>query len=173
MDKLSNLTIPLIMVLILGYGLIKKVNIFDSFIRGAKKGLSSAARLLPTFVALLTAIGMFKASGALDVITSFLAPAATLIGIPKETLPIALLRPVSGSGAIVLFRDVLNNFSADSQLVKIAAVMLSSTETTFYTMAVYFGATHVKHSRFTLISALIGDITVIFLAPLIVKLLFP
>lgn len=172
MDKLSNLIIPLIMVLICGYALIKKVNIFDSFIRGAKNGLSSAARLLPTFVALLTAIGMFKASGALDVITTALAPAASLVGIPKETLPIALLRPVSGSGSIVLFRDLLNNFSADSQLVKIAAVMLSSTETTFYTMAVYFGATQVKRYRFALISALIGDIAVVFLAPLVVNLLF-
>ena len=173
MIKFTDFIIPLFICAVIGLALIKKLNVFEIFINGAQKGLNSAAKLLPTFIILLTAIGMFKASGALDMLIQLLFPVAKLIGLPSELLPIAILRPLSGSGSIALFKNIADANSPDGKIVRIAAVMLSSTETTFYTIAVYFGATKVKRLRFTLIAALIGDIAVIVLSPIIVNLLFP
>jgi spore maturation protein B len=160
------------LVLIIGMGAIKKVGVFDCFIGGARDGLETAVRILPSLIALLTAITMFQASGALDFIVSALAPPLALIGFPKEAAPLALMRPVSGSGALAIVKDLLTRYGADSWIGRTASVMMGSTETTFYTLAVYFGCVHIKDTRYTVKAALLADLSGMLASVYVVKLFF-
>ncbi len=172
MMSAGTLMLPLVIVLIVGFGLIRGVKIFDVFLEGAKEGLEVAVHILPALVALITAVGMFKASGALDLLSFLLEPVGKLIGLPREVLPLALLRPISGSGAMVLFRDILQSCGPDSLAGRVASVMEGSTETTFYTIAVYYGAAKIRDTRHSIPAALSGDIAGYLLSGLAVRLLF-
>lgn len=168
--RLSSIILPAIVAAVFLYGLIKRVDILDAFTEGARENLITAVRLIPTLTLLMLGVGMFRASGALEMITSALAPAARFIGLPPECLPLALLRPVSGSGALTILKDILNNCGPDSFTGRVASVLMGSTETTFYTVAVYFGATRTKKSRHALASALTGDFTALILSAVAVRL---
>lgn len=170
--NLSAIAVPLIISLIFAWGLYKRVNILDTFIEGAGENLKTAVSLLPTLALLMLGVGMFRASGALDALTGLLSRFTDAIGFPRECLPLALLRPVSGSGALAILKNILDENGPDSFAGRVASVLMGSTETTFYTIAVYFGATRVKKSRHALPAALTGDITAFLLSSLLVRLFF-
>ncbi len=172
MDKIGSYAIPVVIVLIIAYALIKKVSVFDAFLKGAAEGIKSTISILPALVALVTAVEMLKASGALDMLTGFLAPLTSTLGIPAEVVPLGLIRPISGSGATAVYRGILESFPVDSQINRMASVMMGSSETTFYTIAVYFGAAGIKKVRHTIPAALSADLTAFFVSAAAVTLLF-
>ena len=168
-EYLSSLAIPAVIFIVALLMLFSKKNYFEYFIEGAKEGLHSALSLLPTLVALMVAIGMLRASGASEILAGALSPITEKLGIPSELLPLLIIRPFSGSGSIALFEDVLSQHGPDSFPGRVASVILGSSETTFYTLSVYFAATKVKKTRYTLPSALCGDIMVCVMSGLAVK----
>lgn len=172
MSFISDLTVPLIICLILVHGMIKGVPVFDTFIDGAKEGIGVSFKILPALVGLMTAIGMFSASGALDVLTYALAPVFSFLHLPKEVLPLAILRPISGSGSMAIFQKLLNDLGPDSMGGRIASVMMGSAETTFYTIAIYFGATSVKDTRHTVVAGLTADVVGFIVSAVAVRFLF-
>lgn len=169
---MTNFIIPCVIAFILLYGLVKGVDVFSVFLDGAKEGLKTSVSILPALIALMTCVGMFKASGGLDVLTSALSPLAGAVGAPKEIIPLALLRPISGSGALAVFEDILKNFGADSQIGRTASVLMGSTETTFYTIAVYYGAAHIQRTRHTVACSLAADVTGFIMSGLLIYLFF-
>ena len=168
---MTDYIIPAIIVFIVVYALIKGVPVFDVFISGAKEGFGTAASVLPALIGLMTAIGMFKASGALAMLTAAIRPLAQMVHIPPEVVPLAIVRPISGSGALAVFQDTLKSYGPDSLIGQVASVMQGSTETTFYTIAVYYGVTKVQRTRHTLASSLVGDVTGFFMSALTVQLI--
>jgi spore maturation protein B len=169
---ISVFVIPLIVVGFPLYGLYKRVPVYESFVEGAKEGFQVAVRIIPYLVAILFAIGMFRASGAMDFMVTALEPMLSVIGFPGEVLPMAIVRPLTGSGSAALVADMINQYGEDSILVKMAAVMFGSTETTFYVIAVYFGAVNVKRTRHALAAGLTADIAAMVIAVWTVTLLF-
>ncbi len=155
--KWTALIIPLVVCVILGYALYKKVDIFSAFATGAKQGMHTTADIFPSLVCLVVCVGMLKSSGALDFIGYLLSPIANLFNIPTEVIPLSIIRPISGSGALAIFEQTLKTHGADSTIGRIASVMQGSTETTFYTIAVYYGACKIKKIRHTLWCALLAD----------------
>ncbi len=154
----SKFIIPLLLVGIPMYALsVRKVKVYEVFVEGAKDGFSIAVRIIPYLVAILVAVGMFRASGALDLLLNFLSPVLVFIGFPPENLPLALMRPLSGSGSLGLLTDLVNQHGADSLTAKIGATMFGSSETTFYVLAVYFGSVSISRSRHALIAGLTAD----------------
>lgn len=164
--------IPLIVVGFPVYGLIKKVPVYESFVEGAKEGFEVAVRIIPYLVAILFAIGMFRASGAMEFLTGLLNPALALVGFPAEVLPMAIVRPLTGSGSAGLVVDMINQYGEDSIFVKMAAVMFGSTETTFYVIAVYFGAINIKKTRHAVPAGLTADFAAMLIAVWTVRLLY-
>ena len=171
MFKFTELLIPIFIGLIVLYGLLHKVNVFDEFIEGAKENLSVGIGILPSLIAMITAIGMFKASGGMEMIASLLKPLTDFLGFPSECLPLAVMRPVSGSGALAVYESILESVHPDSFAGRVASVILGSTETTFYTLAVYYGATKVKNTRHSLVSSLTADLTGFIFSTLTVRLI--
>jgi spore maturation protein B len=169
---LSVFVIPALVVGIPLYGLLKRVPVYESFVEGAKEGFSVAVRIIPYLVAILFAIGMFRASGAMDFLTGALRPVLALIGFPPEVLPMAIIRPLTGSGSAALIPDMIAEHGEDSILVKMAATMFGSSETTFYVIAVYFGAVNVRKTRHALPAGLLSDAAAALLAVYVVRLLF-
>ena len=172
MAAINHFIVPVIIGGIFLYGIYRGVNTFDAFLAGAKEGLSTVVSITPALICLLTAVAMFKASGALDVLSWGLGPLAEGLGLPREVIPLALLRPISGSGAMVLFNDILATYGPDSFIGRVASVMEGSTETTFYTIAVYFGAAKIGKTRYAVPAALCADIAGFLAASWAVKLLF-
>ncbi|MGN0642354.1 MAG: spore maturation protein [Huintestinicola sp.] len=170
--NIGSVIIPLLTLIIIGWGLVKKVDVFSEFTAGAKENLLTAAELIPTLVLLITAVGMFKASGASEILTAICSETAEKLGFPPECLPLALIRPISGSGALAVYESIISEFHPDSFAGRVASVMLGSTETTFYTIAVYYGAVHVKNTRHTVAASLTGDLTGFIVSVLTVNLLF-
>ena len=170
MDFINHFIVPGIIGGIFLFGVARGVTTCDAFLEGAREGLSTAVSITPALICLLTAVAMFKASGALDVLSWGLSPLAQAVGLPGEVIPLALLRPISGSGAMVLFNDLLAVYGPDSFIGRVASVMEGSTETTFYTIAVYYGATHVTRTRHTLPSALSADLAGILMSGVAVRL---
>jgi spore maturation protein B len=158
MQHLTALVIPLIILFILSHGLIKKVAVYEEFIDGAKEGFTTAVRIIPYLVAMLFAIAMFRASGAMEVMIELLAPLLSVLGIPAETLPMALIRPMTGSGSVGVLAELIQTHGEDSIIVKIAATLFGSTETTLYVLAVYFGAVNINKTRYALQAGLIADL---------------
>ncbi len=155
---LTSVLIPLLLAAVTAWGLGKRVDIYTALTDGAAEGLRVLLRIFPNLVALLTAVYMFRASGALDFLTTALAPVLTAIGIPPETTPLLLIRPLSGSGALAAGSELMEVYGPDSTIGRTAAVMLGCTETTFYTIAVYFGAAGIKKIRYTIPAALTADL---------------
>lgn len=168
---MSDFVIPFFIALIMIIGLIKRVDIFNEFTAGAAENLKAAFDVLPALIALMTAIGMFKASGALEVISEAISPITRFLGFPEECMPLAIIRPVSGSGALAVFESILNDVSPDSFAGRVASVIIGSTETTFYTIAVYYGITNVKKTRHAIASSLTADFTGFILSSLTVRLI--
>lgn len=168
----TSFVIPCLLAGLAVYALIKKVDIYAALTAGAGDGLTVVIRILPSLVALLTAVHMFRASGAMDALTWALAPVLQKLGIPPETTAILLIRPLSGSGALAAAGELMAHHGPDSYIGRVAAVMLGSTETTFYTVAVYFGAAGIHRSRYTIPAALVADLTGFVAAALTVRLFF-
>jgi len=170
--NLSIYAIPAIFFVILSLGLYKDVKIYEVFVEGAKEGITTVVRIIPSLVGLLVAIGIFRASGALDLLVYAAAPVASLAGIPPEVLPLAFMKPISGSASLALLSDIMKANGPDSFVGRVAATMTGSTETIFYTIAVYFGAVGVKNVRHTLIAALIADLVSVIVSVAICSLVF-
>ena len=154
------------------YGLYKRIPVYESFVEGAKDGFNVAVRIIPYLVAILFAIAMFRASGAMEALTQVLDPVLGLIGFPAELLPMAIIRSLSGSGSAALVVDMINQYGEDSILVKMAAVMYGSSETTFYVIAVYFGAVGIKKTRHAVPAGLLADAAAMIIAVWTVRLLY-
>lgn len=168
----SAFVLPLMLVGFPLYGLIKGVRVYEVFVEGAKEGFSVAVTIIPYLVAILFAIGMFRASGAMDFLIAALDPVLSLIGIPSEVLPMAIIRPLTGSGSAAVVLDMIGQYGEDSIYVKIAATMFGSTETTFYVIAVYFGAVNIRNTRHAVPAGLIADFVGLLASVYVVKLLF-
>jgi spore maturation protein B len=168
----SVFVIPLILVGFPLYGLAKRVPVYETFVEGAKEGFQVAVRIIPYLVAILFAVAMFRASGAMDFLVRILDPVLRPIGFPAEVLPMAIVRRLSGSGSAALLVVMFNRFGEVSFFVKRAAVMFGSTETTFYVIAVYFGAVGIKKSRHAVAAGLTADISAMIIAVWLVRLLY-
>ena len=172
MQMLLDLLVPGIIAGVSCYGMAKGVDVYDALLQGAAKGLEILWRILPALVTLLTVVAMLRASGALDLATQWLAPLLGVLGIPPETMGLMLVRPISGSAALGVGSEIITTYGPDSQIGRTAAVMLGSTETTFYTIAVYFGAAGIKKSRYAVPAALCADLAGFFFGALTVRILF-
>lgn len=169
--KFGVFVIPAVLLGIVVFGLIKKVNIYDAFLEGAKEGAVTTFQIMPAIIAILTAIGMLKASGALTMLVQLFEPVCRLIGFPAELTPLAIIRPISGSGSLAVLEQVLGDYGPDSFIGRVASVMQGSTETTFYTIAVYFGAAQITRTRYALPCALSADFAGMILSAAAVRLL--
>lgn len=172
METISKWAIPAILLLIPLYGFIKKVKVYEAFTEGAKEGFYTAVRIIPYLVAMLVAIGIFRASGAMDYLTQALNPVTKLIGMPGEVLPMALMRPLSGGGASGIMNDLFTQHGPDSLIGRMSSIMMGSTETTFYVLAVYFGSVAIRKTRHALPAGLIADTVGIITAVIVTNLMF-
>ncbi len=169
---MTDYIIPLILLLASAAALRKKENAYDIMLQGAADGLKLLASILPALIFLLTAVYMLRASGAMEILSDFFSPVFSFFGIPPETAMLVLIRPISGSAALAIGAELMAQYGVDSLIGRTAAVMLGSTETTFYTISVYFGAAGIQKTRYTLPAALFADFTGFFTAALTVRLFF-
>lgn len=164
--------IPIVLLLFLGWGIVRKVKVYEVFVEGAKEGFTTAVRIIPYLVAMLMAIGIFRASGALDLLTSLIGPITSALGMPPETLPMALMRPLSGSGSLGIMTELMKVHGPDSLIGVMASTMYGSSETTFYVLAVYFGSVGIKNTRHAVPVGIIADVVGMLTAVWVVNLLF-
>ena len=157
LNLISLWALPVILIVVLTFGLVKKVCIYEVFTDGAKDGFKIAVKIIPYLVAIIVGISMFRASGAIEMMVNLLQPLLTRFNIPADTIPLMIVRSLSGSGALGVFSDIANSAGADAYSTKLAAVMLGSSETTFYVLAVYFGAVGITKIRYALIIGLLAD----------------
>ncbi len=172
MDKISAWAVPCVILAIVLFGFLRKVPVFDAFVSGAKEGLRSSAAILPSLVGLIMAVSMLSASGALDLLSSFLAPVARALGLPPQVMPLVLIKPVSGSGSTAVLTQIFKDYGPDSFVGRVASVVSGSTETTFYAVAVYYGAVGIRRTRHTVPAALAADLTACVVSALTVRLFF-
>jgi spore maturation protein B len=158
LDAISRWAIPVMLVGIPLVGMFRKVKVYDVFVEGAKEGFDVAVKIIPFLVGILVAIGMFRGSGAMDLLTSALRPLMAATGFPAELVPLAILRTLTGSGSLAFTTDLIKVHGPDSLMGRMAATMYGSSETTFYVLAVYFGAVNIKRTRHAVPAALIGDV---------------
>ncbi|MBE6066280.1 spore maturation protein [Clostridium sp. BSD9I1] len=170
--NLGNFLIPGIIGLIVTYGVIKKVEVYNCFVEGAKDGLKICLRIFPYLLAMILAVSVLREAKILDFITQISNPLLKYVGIPGEILPLLLIKPLSGSGALGVFTDVLTTYGPDSFVGRVASTIMGSTETIFYTVTIYFGAVGVKKIRHTLWAAILADLTAAIMAVVTVKLFF-
>ena len=163
---------PAFACVIVVFGLIKRVPVFDIFLKGAKEGMQILYSIAPTIIGLVFAVDLLRSSGAIDAICNFIEPVADYLGFPKEIVPMVLLRPVSGSGSTALLTSLYEQCGPDSFAGRVASVLAGSSETTFYAIAMYFGCIKVKKIRHTLFAAIIADITEAVMSVLTVRLYF-
>lgn len=169
---ISISAIPLMITIILVHGYIKGVKLYDTFVEGASEGFKTALKIMPYLIAIFLAIGIFKESGALEMLSKLLLIPGRLIGLPKEVIPLAILKPISGSGSLAMVKDLVYTHGPDSLIGRIASTMMGSSETIFYTMAIYFGAIGVKKSRHTLTCALIAHMAGVMAAVMVCRMIF-
>jgi spore maturation protein B len=158
LDAISLWAIPVLLVVIPLVGMIRKVKVYDVFIEGAKEGFDVAVKIIPFLVGILVAIGMFRGSGAMDLLMAGLRPIVASTGFPAQLVPLAILRSLTGSGSLAFTTDLIKTYGPDSLIGRMAATMYGSSETTFYVLAVYFGAVGVRRTRHAVPAALIGDL---------------
>lgn len=168
----SAFAVPLVVALILVHGYIKGVKVYEVFVEGAAEGIKTSLRILPYLIAILMAIGVFRSSGAMDILLALLKVPARLLGIPAEVTPLVLIRPLSGSGALGVLSEILNTYGPDSFAGRVAATMMGSTETIFYTITVYFGAVGIKDTRHVLPAALVADLAGVIASVVICSIIF-
>ena len=172
MQLFFNMIVPFTICGVALYGAFHRVDVYSSLVQGAGEGLSTLVRIVPSLVGLMTAVYMLRASGALELAALALAPLLERVGLDPELLPLMLVRPISGSAALGVGAELISPYGPDSQLGRTAAVMLGSTETTFYTIAVYFGAVGITRTRYAVPAALCADLTGFLAASWAVGLLF-
>ena len=170
--SLSELVVPVLLCFTACYALGKRVDVYTALTRGAEEGLNVLVHILPSLIALLTAVYMFRASGAMEYLGALLAPALERVGIPPEVAPLLFIRPISGSGALAVGSELMATYGPDSYIGRVAAVMLGSSETTFYTIAVYFGAAGIRDTRYAIPAALCADLCGFVAASWAVRLFF-
>ncbi len=171
-DQVSNVIFLAFVVGIPFYAAIKKINVFDSFVDGAKDGFQTAIHLIPYLIAMLVAIGMLRASGFFDILQHALAPLLKKLNMPVDLIPLVLIRPFSGSASNGILVDIIHRFGGDSGISKIAATIMGSTETTLYIVAVYFGAVNIRHTRHALPAGELAELVGIFVAIAVGRMLF-
>lgn len=169
---MTDYIVPLLLLVVSAIAMGKKENTYDLLLSGGAEGLKLIVHLVPTLILLLTAVTMLRASGAVELLSGWLAPVFRFFGIPPETALLVLIRPISGSAALAVGAELMAEYGVDSLIGRTVAVMLGSTETTFYTISVYFGAAGVKKTRYAIPAALIADFTGFFVASLTTKLFF-
>ena len=163
-NYISIAAIPVIIAIIILFGLINKVKVYDAFLDGAKEGILTIIKIIPALVGLIVAVGVFRASGALNILVGAVKPIFSLIGIPSEVLTLAFMRPISGSASLAIVTDIMNKFGPDSYIGKVACTIMGSTETIFYTLTLYFGTVGIKNIKYTLYTVLITDLIGVLIA---------
>lgn len=172
MTLLLQMVVPLVMAGVALWGMRRRVDVYDALVQGAGEGLGVMVKIVPAMIGLMTAVYMLRASGLLEALGDALSPVLTRLGIPPETIGLLLVRPVSGNAALGVGSELIATYGADSLIGRTAAVMLGSTETTFYTVAVYFGAAGIKKTRHALPAALCADVTAFLVAAWATRLWF-
>ncbi len=157
--NISNSFIPIIVFLIVAFGTFKKIKVFEAFTDGATEGAAVILKIIPPIFAIMLAIEMFSASGALEAVSNLFSPITSAFGIPQEVTSLMIIRPISGAGALAMFKDILTDYGPDSFIGRVASVMQSSTETTFFAIAMYYSSTRATKTKHTLFAALCGDFT--------------
>jgi len=165
------MAIPALLLFFVIYGAAKKVKVYEAAVEGAREGFTVAVKIIPYLVLMLVAIAVFRASGAMDMLIAAARPATDLIGFPAEVLPMALMRPLSGSGSLGVMTEIMSAYGPDSFIGVLASTLYGSTETTFYVLAVYFGAVGIRNTRHALASGLIADLVAVLAALVVVKAL--
>ena len=168
----STWSIPFFMVAVPLYGALRKVKVYESFVEGAKGGVLTAVRIIPYLVAMLVAVGMLRAAGAIDMMADALAPFLGRLRFPVEILPLAIMRPLSGSGSLGIVTELVSAHGPDSFIGRLAASVYGSTETTFYVLAVYFGAVGIRKTRHAVIAGLTADLASLATAVIICRMAF-
>ena len=169
MNYITRSLIPIIIFTIVLYGMIKKVKVYECFVEGAKDGIRICINIFPYILAMLLSVAVFRESGAMQYFINFVKPVVKILGFPPELVPLVVVKPLSGSGALGVFAEMLKKYGADSYIGIIASVIMGSTETIFYTITVYYGAVKIKKIRHTLWAAVMADLTSIIAALFIVK----
>jgi spore maturation protein B len=168
----SNIMIPLLFVIIIVYGMLKKVRVYDAFIEGAKDGFGTVLSILPTLIGLMLSISVLRVSGALDALTQLLMPVTESVGFPESALPLTLMRLVSSSASVGLLLDIFATYGPDSFIGRFVSVMMSSTETIFYTLSLYFMAVKITKTRYTLAGALIANFAGVAASLIVTEMVF-
>ncbi len=161
--------IPIIVVIIITYGMIKGRKVYEWFVEGAKEGLKVCLNIFPYLLAMIIAVNIFREAKLLDLLNNMISPISSLIGLPKEIVPLVLVKPLSGSGALGILTDIVKTYGPDSYIGLIASVIMGTTETIFYTITVYFGAVQIKKIRHTLWAAVLADLTAIIISIFLVS----
>ena len=170
-NYLSNLAMPLMILIIVIYGAIEKNKVFDNFLEGAKEGLEIVINILPTLIGLFVAIGALRSSGILDIIIRFVTPLLNVIKFPSEIMPLAMLRPISGSGAMAVATDIMKTYGVDNTVGIMASTIMGSTETTLYTIAIYTSCVKIKKTRGILFAALTADVIGILVSVMVCRII--
>lgn len=168
-NYISIIAMPLVILIIVGNGFKERISVFDIFLKGAKDGIEISLKIFPTLIGLFVAIGMLRSSGVLDFIIKIISPVLVFLKFPGEVVPLALLRPISGSASMAIATNIIEKAGVDSFIGILASVIMGATETTLYTIAVYTGSTKIKKTRGILIAALAADITGIIVSFLVCK----
>jgi spore maturation protein B len=171
-NAISALAIPCLLAFFPLYAALRRIPVYEEFVEGAKEGFNVAVRIIPYLVAMFVGIGMFRGAGGIDLLKKLLGPALDLVHFPTELLPMALMRPLSGSGALALFGDLAKQLGPDNLIVRTAGTIYGSSETTFYVIAIYFGAVSVKRTRHAIPAGLIGDVAGVIASVIVCKLMF-
>jgi len=172
MQNISNLILPLIVLIIIFYGVKKKINIYDTFAIGAKESFDMTLKLFPTMLGMILGVNIFVKSGVLNFILDILPPLLNIIKIPKEIIPLSILRPISGSSGVALLQTIIENYGPDNIISKMSSVIQGSTDTTLYIISLYFGSIGIKKTKYALKAGLIADLIGIISAIIITKIMF-
>lgn len=172
MSYLVKIIIPLIIVSVITYGMIKGVKVYECFVEGAKEGLTICLKIFPYLLAMIVAVSVFRESKALDYFISLVTPVIKIIGLPPEIVPLVLIKPLSGSGALGVFAEILKQYGPDGYIGIVASIIMGSTETIFYTLTVYYGSVGIKKIRHTLWAAVFADMVAIIMAVFLGKTMF-
>lgn len=172
MTYISSIMIPTIVLIIIIHGLIKKINIYDSFISGVKEGLTTSLLIFPTIFTMILAINILLDSNIINDFSSLIAPLLNVINIPKEILPLAILRPISGSSALIFMDNIISQYGPDSYIGQIASVLQASTDTTIYIIGLYFGSIGIKKIRYSLFVGLLTDMFCVIVSIIVVNMFF-
>ena len=169
---ISTLAIPIVVIIIVLYGILDKKKIYDIFVEGANEGMSIVIKIFPTLLGIFLAVGVLRSSGLLELLTKILSFFTNTIGFPSEVMPLALLRPISGSASLAGATDIMKNYGVDSKIGLITSTIMGSTETTFYTIAVYTSSVGIKKTRFVLFAALLADFVGMITSAIVWNLIF-